>query len=81
MEKDKPQLILLDIKMPGIDGIETLERIRKKFQDIKIIMVSGKKPEEEDCFQKCLELGATSYVHKPLELDELEKVVFKALSL
>lgn len=75
LEKDKPRLILLDIKMDGIDGIETLRRIREKDKNTKVIMVTGKKPEEQDAFEKCRQLGALAYIHKPLELDELEKVV------
>lgn len=80
MEKEKPNLILLDIKMEGIDGIETLRRIREIDKNVKVIMVSGKKPEEEEAFQTCKELGASDYIHKPLELDELEKIVLKSLS-
>ena len=79
-EKQKPDLILLDIKMNGIDGIETLKRIKEKDKDIKVIMVTGKKPEEEDAFNKCSQLGVLGYIHKPLQLDELERVVLKELS-
>ncbi len=79
LDEQKPHLILLDIKMAGMDGIETLRRIREKGRDTKVIMVTGKKPEEEESFNKCLELGALDYIHKPLELDELERVVMGAL--
>jgi len=79
IQKTVPDLILLDIKMTGIDGIETLRRIKEKNRGIKVIMVTGKKPEEEESFDKCKEYGACDYIHKPLELDELEKVVMKEL--
>lgn len=79
-DKEKPTLILLDIKMEGMDGIETLERIRQKDPNVKVIMVTGKKPDEEEAFEKCKQLGALSYVHKPLELDELTNIVLKELS-
>jgi len=75
LEKQKADLILLDIKMSGIDGIETLRRIRERDKDTKIIMVTGRKPEDEESFEKCRELGATDYIHKPLKLDELERIV------
>ncbi|RJP28844.1 MAG: response regulator [Candidatus Omnitrophota bacterium] len=75
-----PQLILLDIKMEGIDGIETLKQIKKINPSTKVIMVTGKKPDEEESFNKCKEFGATDYIHKPLRLEELEKVVLKELS-
>lgn len=77
IEKEKPDLILLDIKMGGIDGIETLRRIREKDKNQKVVMVTGRKPEDEEAFNKCKELGAVDYVHKPLELDELERIVMK----
>lgn len=76
----KPDLILLDIKMEGIDGIETLRRIKEKNQAVKVVMVTGRKPEELESFEKCKALGALEYIHKPLELDELEKVVMKQLA-
>jgi two-component system response regulator (stage 0 sporulation protein F) len=79
VEKQKPDLILLDIKMTGIDGIETLRRIREKDKDMKVIMVSGKKPDEEEAFNQCRQLGALDYIHKPLELDELERIVLSVL--
>jgi len=80
VEIESPNLVLLDIKMPGIDGIETLKRIREKDQDLKVIMVTGRKPEDEEAFERCKKLGALDYIHKPLELDELERVVMKALA-
>lgn len=79
IEKQKPHLVLLDIKMPGIDGIETLRRIREKDKNVKVIMVTGKKPGEEEAFIKCREYGVLDYIHKPLKLDELERVVMEVL--
>lgn len=73
----KPGLILLDVKLTGIDGIETLARIRQKDKDVKIVMVTGKKPDEEDALEKCRSLGISNYVHKPLVLDELERIVME----
>lgn len=79
LEKQKIHLVLLDIKMDGMDGIETLRRIREKDKKIKVIMVTGKKPEEAEAFDSCRKYGALDYIHKPLELDELEKVILKEL--
>lgn len=79
VNKEKPDLILLDIKMGGIDGIETLKRIKELDKNIRVIMVTGRKPEEGDAFDSCRQLGVLDYIHKPLELDELEKVVLTAL--
>ena len=78
--KEKPRLVLLDIKMPGIDGIETLRRIRANDKETKVIMVTGKKPDEEGVSDQCKELGILDYIHKPLELGELERIVMGALN-
>ncbi|MBM3250213.1 MAG: response regulator [Candidatus Omnitrophica bacterium] len=78
--KNRPDLVLLDIKMGGIDGIETLRRLKQIAEDLKVIMVTGTKPEAEGNLDTCLKLGALAYIHKPLELDELEKVVLEKLS-
>jgi DNA-binding response OmpR family regulator len=80
LQKQKPDLVLLDIKMTGIDGIETLKLIKELGSKAKVIMVTGRKPEDEGSFDKCKELGAQDYIHKPLELDELEKVVLRELT-
>jgi len=79
-EKERPDLMLLDIKMGGIDGIETLRRIKELDKNARVIMVTGRKPEEEGSFKKCRQLGALDYIHKPLELDELERVVLRELA-
>lgn len=78
-ESEKPDLVLLDIKMQGIDGLEALRRLKEKDKDARVIMVTGKKPDEEDALKRCKDLGALDYIHKPLELDELERVVMKIL--
>lgn len=79
LKRGEIDLVLLDVRMKGIDGIETLKRIREQEQDTKVIMVTGRKPEEEGAYDKCQKLGAIGYIHKPLELDELERVVMKNL--
>ncbi|MFH1397959.1 MAG: response regulator [Candidatus Omnitrophota bacterium] len=79
LEAEAPDLILLDIQMGGINGIETLERLRQMNGNIKVIMVTGKAPMADGALEKCLNLGALAYIHKPLKLDELERVVLKTL--
>jgi len=79
LQNEKPDLIMLDIKMEGMDGIETLRRVKLLDKDMKVIMVTGKKPEEENCGGKCAEYGCLDYINKPLELDELEDVVLNHL--
>ena len=65
---DKPDLVLLDITMPGMDGIAVLKRIRE-LSSIPIIMVTGKR--DIDTIQDTMELGADDYVRKPFRPSEL----------
>lgn len=78
-ESQKPQLILLDVKMSGIDGIETLRLIRQKDKEVKVIMVTGRKPEEDNVLERSKQLGALDYIHKPLDLNELKNIVLAIL--
>ena len=73
LKKEKPDIILLDIRMKKMDGIETLKRIREIDKDVKVIMVTA--VDEQDKMKICRKLGASKYVTKPLVLEELEKVV------
>lgn len=77
--RNKADLVLLDIKMDGIDGVETLRRIKEIDKTIKVIMVTGRKPEEDSTFDNCRQLGALDYIHKPLQLHELERIVLSEL--
>ncbi len=79
IEKESPQLILLDINMAGMDGIETLRLIRQKNKDTKVIMVTGRKPEEDNVLEQCMQLGVLNYIQKPLDLNELKNIVLKVL--
>ncbi len=69
----KPDLVLLDIKMPGLDGLHVLETIKKETPEAKVMMLSGE--ENEETVNRAKQLGAIDFIHKPLELKELSKVI------
>jgi len=69
-------IILLDIKLPDIDGTEFLRLLRKDFPETEIIMITGY-PTIQGAVE-CIKLGALDYLVKPFRLDELETVVEKA---
>lgn len=65
-----PHLILLDIVLPGMSGIDVCRELRQKGLEVPIIMLSGKRIEEIDCVVG-LEIGADDYVTKPFGIKEL----------
>ncbi len=67
--KLRPDLILLDIMLPGESGIEVCERIRERDQDVVIVMVTAKDAEEDKV--RGFEAGADDYVTKPFGMKEL----------
>jgi DNA-binding response OmpR family regulator len=76
---EKPALILLDIYMPKMDGIECLQRIRELDKEVLVIMVTC--ANDKDKAKRCLELGATDYIVKPLGYNALELAVITHLFL
>lgn len=70
-----PDLIVSDIKMPSIDGIELLENLRVSglFKGIPVIVVSGQA--DPDVRRKCLDEGAIAYITKPFEPEKLLKEI------
>ena len=77
--KENPDLILLDIRMEEITGIEVLRELRKTNPSIKVIMVSG--VEDEETVKEANALGVIGYIHKPFILEELEKIVMAQLNI
>jgi len=73
VNEERPHLILLDIRMPGMDGIETLKKIREIDKKVGIVMITAVK--DDDVGRKCAELGAYDYITKPLDFEYLERVL------
>ncbi len=75
-----PDLILLDVFMPIMNGIEVLEKLKhKKSDDFSIIVLSGHGT--EDSVKKCYNLGVTAFVHKPFASYELRGLIQNTLDL
>lgn len=77
VKKDHPDLVLLDIKMKGMDGIATLKHIKELDRKQKVVMVTAL--EDREKMEEACKLGACDYITKPLMLDHLEQAVEKHL--
>jgi two-component system response regulator (stage 0 sporulation protein F) len=71
--KESPDLVLLDVRMEEMTGIEVLRQLRSSGNASKVIMVTG--VEDEEVISEANKLGVIGYIHKPLILDELQKIV------
>ena len=77
VRSDSPDLVLLDIWMPEMDGLETLKRLRSQFPGILVVMMSGHGSIETAV--KATKLGAYDYLEKPLDLEKVTILVRNAL--
>lgn len=77
IENEAPDLVLLDVRMEEITGVELLKNVREQGNNVKVIMVSG--VEDEAVIDEAHNLGILGFIHKPLVLDELEKIVLREL--
>lgn len=73
VKKDDFGIIFLDVKMPGIDGVETFEQIHAIRPDIPVIMVTGYSVEE--ILKETVDKGAYACLHKPVDMDNIIQIV------
>jgi DNA-binding NtrC family response regulator len=69
LEKELVHVIVLDVKMPGMDGVETLKRIKQRYPRIEVIMLTGHAT--ADSAVEGLKSGATDYLQKPTGVEDL----------
>jgi two-component system nitrogen regulation response regulator NtrX len=66
----RPDVVTLDVTLPGMDGLETLRRLKESWPQVPVIMVSGH--ERRSTVAAALELGASDFLHKPFAVEDLE---------
>ncbi len=79
LDEKKPDIVLSDIRMPGMDGVQLCRKIRERLPEVQIIFISGFS--DKEYLQAAIELGVAGYVEKPIDTDELETVLEKAAKL
>ena len=77
VSEESPDIVLLDIQLPGINGLDVLEKIKEIDEDIIVIMVTALGVVETAV--KAMRIGAHDYINKPFNLDELAIIIKKAL--
>jgi DNA-binding response OmpR family regulator len=77
MDKEQPDIVLLDLMMPGIDGIECLERIKQKYPKTNVIMITALN--DENRISRAKKLGVCNYILKPFSLAYLETELMRLI--
>ena len=76
INEDEPEVMIIDLKMPGIDGIEILKKVKQTRPEIEVIVLTGHGCEEDR--ERCMQLGAFDYLQKPVNIDLLSDPLKKA---
>ena len=70
-------VLLLDVKMPGLGGLEILSRVKEKWPGLRVVFLTGHGSSQDA--EKGMELGAFDYVMKPVNIDDLIKILRAAM--
>ena len=76
LKNQNPELIILDLMLPGIDGLEVLRKVKETRPEIEVIVLTGHGNEEDR--KLCMELGAFAYLQKPLDINVLSVTIQQA---
>ncbi len=77
LERSRPDLVTLDLVLPGMDGLETLKQLKERLPEVPVIMLSGHG--QARSIVEAMKLGAADFLRKPFEVEELEVAFQKAL--
>jgi len=76
LSEDEPEVMILDLKMPGIDGIEVLRKVKATRPEVAVIILTGHGSEKDR--EVCMSLGAFAYLQKPVDINVLTETLKKA---
>ncbi|MBA3007911.1 MAG: response regulator [Proteobacteria bacterium] len=75
-DDSRPDVMVLDLRMPGMDGIEVLRKTKEIKSNIEIIILTGHGTQKDR--EICMELGAFAYLQKPVDIEELSATIYEA---
>jgi DNA-binding response OmpR family regulator len=78
-DNERPDVVLLDLKMPGLSGVEVLQQLKLRWPELPVIIVSG--AADATLAKRCLSRGALDYVSKPFNWEYLHRCVTAALGV
>lgn len=73
VDEDKPDVMVLDLKMPGLHGVEVLRQTKERAPDVEVIILTGHGTMDD--MQECMKLGAFAYLNKPVDIEELSATI------
>ncbi len=76
VDNQEPDIMILDLKMPGIDGLEVLRRVKKKYPKIQVIVLTGHGSDKDE--EESKRLGVYDYLKKPVDIETLVKTIKNA---
>jgi len=74
--EELPDVMVLDLKMPGMDGLEVLRRVKKAYPEVQVIILTGHGTEKDE--NEARRLGAFEYLQKPVEIEALMRHIKRA---
>ncbi len=77
LESSPPKLVFLDIKMPGLDGIDVLNKVRREHKDVSVVVITASSQEKTE--EEAKSLGAIAYLRKPLDIFEIDGIASRVL--
>ena len=76
LQDEVPDVMVLDLRMPGIDGMEVLRRVKKQYPQLEVIIMTGHGSDKDEA--EARRLGAFDYLRKPVDINRLMEIVREA---